>query len=284
MGLLDNKVALITGGARGQGRAHAVTSAREGADVVIFDWPGMLDTVPYDLATDEDLAETAKLVEAEGRRAITVAGDVRSQQDLDAAVDRALDTFGKLDILVANAGVWYSGNFWELTEQEWADTIDINLGGVWRAAKAAAPAMIGQQSGSMVLISSINGLEGGPTYSHYSASKHGVIGLMRSLAVELAPHGVRCNALCPGPTRTAMIDHQAAWDVFAGHEGASQDVMLDAGRSFMALKGIDWIEPQSQADAALYLNSELAKAVTGTALTVDAGHLVLPGFNHAPSK
>jgi SDR family mycofactocin-dependent oxidoreductase len=284
MGLLDNKVALITGGARGQGRAHAVTSAREGADVVIFDWPGKLDTVPYDLATDEDLAETAKLVEAEGRRAITVAGDVRSQQDLDAAVDRALDTFGKLDILVANAGVWYSGNFWELTEQEWADTIDINLGGVWRAAKAAAPAMIGQQSGSMVLISSINGLEGGPTYSHYSASKHGVIGLMRSLAVELAPHGVRCNALCPGPTRTAMIDHQAAWDVFAGHEGASQDVMLDAGRSFMALKGIDWIEPQSQADAALYLNSELAKAVTGTALTVDAGHLVLPGFNHAPSK
>ena len=284
MGLLENKVALITGGARGQGRAHAVTCAREGADVLVFDAPGQLSTVPYGLATREDLQETVALVEKEGRRAIAVVGDVRSQADLDGAVTLALEQFGKIDILIANAGIWYTLDFWQLSEDAWDQTLGVNLGGAWRSAKAVAPHMIERQSGSIVLVASINGLESGPTYAHYAASKHGVLGLMKSIAVELAPYGIRCNALCPGPTRTPMTDHQAAWDLFAGHPGGTEADMLDAGYSFLALKGMNWLTPQAQADAALFLNSDLARSITGVALPVDAGHLVLPGHNPAPVK
>jgi SDR family mycofactocin-dependent oxidoreductase len=284
MPMLAGKVALITGGGRGQGRAHAVTCAREGADVVLFDAPTSLKTVPYPLGTRADLDETVTLVEKAGGRALACTGDVRSQADLDAAVALALEEFGRLDILIANAGVWYTENFWDISEDQWEETIGVNLGGVWRSAKAVAPTMMAQQSGSILLVASINGLESGPTYAHYAASKHGVLGLMKSLAVELAPYGVRCNALCPGPTRTPMTDHQAAWDLFAGHPGGTEADMLDAGYNFLALKGVNWLEPQAQADAALFLNSDLASAITGVALPVDAGHLVLPGNNPAPVK
>jgi SDR family mycofactocin-dependent oxidoreductase len=284
MKLLEEKVALITGGARGQGRAHAVTCAREGADVVLFDVPDPLHGLPYNPATEADLAETALLVEKQGRQAIAIEGDVRSQADLDGAVTQALAEFGKVDILIANAGIWTTGESWKLSEEDWQQTIDVNLGGIWRATKAVAPAMIERQSGSMVLTSSVNGVEAGPTFAHYTASKHGVLGLMKSLAVELGPHGVRCNALCPGPTLTAMIDHQSSWDLMAGHPGGTQADMLDAGYNFLALKGFNWLTPQAQADAALFLNSDLAASVTGVALTVDAGHMVLPGSNPAPVK
>jgi SDR family mycofactocin-dependent oxidoreductase len=282
MGLLEGKTALITGAARGMGRAHALTCAREGADVVLVDAPGQLSSVPYPLGTEEELRETAALVEKEDRRALVVPGDVRSQADLDGAVSLALSELGRIDILIANAGVWYTQNFWELSETAWSETIETNLGGVWRSAKAVAPTMIDQGSGSLVLTASINGLESGPTYAHYAASKHGVIGLMKSLAVELAPHGIRCNALCPGPTRTPMTNQQAAWDLFAGHPGGTEEDMLRAGYNFLALKGVNWLTPQAQADAALFLNSDLAASITGVALPVDAGHLVLPGHNPAP--
>lgn len=284
MGLLEGKVALITGGARGQGRAHAVTCARQGADVVILDAPSQLSTVPYGLATQEDLQETVALVEKEGRRAIAVVGDVRSQADLDRAVAVALREFGKIDILIANAGIWFTRDFWQLSEDEWDETLGVNLGGAWRSAKAVAPHMMDRQSGSIVLVASINGLECGPTYAHYAASKHGILGLMKSIAVELAPHGIRCNALCPGPTKTPMTDHQAAWDLFAGHPGGTEADMLEAGYNFLALKGFNWLTPQAQADAALFLNSDLASSITGVALPVDAGHLALPGHNPAPVR
>jgi len=284
MGLLEGKVAFITGGARGQGRAHATTCAREGADVVIFDAPGQLSSVPYPMGTLDDLEETKNLVEKEGRRAIIVEGDVRSQVDLDGAVELAVNELGHLDILIANAGIWYTREFWKLSEDEWEQTLGVNLTGIWKAAKAVAPAMIERQAGSIVLTASINGLEGGPTYSHYAASKHGVLGFMKSVALELAPYGIRCNALCPGPTRTPMTDHKAAWDLFAGHPAGTEADMLDAGYNFLALKGFNWITPQAQADAALFLNSDLASAITGVALPVDAGHLVLPGNNPSPIK
>ncbi|MEN2738434.1 mycofactocin-coupled SDR family oxidoreductase [Microbacterium sp. X-17] len=284
MSMLEGKVAFITGGARGQGRAHAITCAREGAAVAIFDVPDPLDSVPYGIGTAAELEETVRLVEEEGGRILAFRGDVRSQADLDSAVAATVDAFGRIDILIANAGIWYTENFWELSESQWQETIDTNLGGVWRSAKAVAPTMMAQQSGSMVLVASINGHESGPTYAHYAASKHGVVGLMKSLAVELAPHGVRCNALCPGPTRTPMTDHQAAWDLFAGHPGGTEADMLDAGYNFLALKGVNWLRPQAQADAALFLNSDLAASVTGISLPVDAGHLVLPGNNPAPVR
>jgi SDR family mycofactocin-dependent oxidoreductase len=284
MGLLDNKVALITGGARGQGRAHAVTSAREGADVVIFDAPEQLSAVPYDMGTQADLDETVALVQKEGRRCIAVAGDVRSQADLDGAVATALAEFGKIDILIANAGVWFTTNLWELTEDQWQQLVDSNLGGVWRSVKAVAPHMMERLSGSIVLTASINGFESGPTYAHYAASKHGVIGFMKSAAIELGPYGIRVNALCPGPTATPMVFTQSGYDLFHGGPGGTEQDMLDAGYNFFALRGVNWLQPQDQANAALFLNSDLASRITGTAVTVDAGHLALPGNNPAPVR
>ena len=284
MGLLDGKVALITGGARGQGRAHALVSAREGADVVLVDIADQIGTVPYAMAEEDDLAETVRQVEALDRRAISVVADVRSQQQMDDAVARGLAEFGQIDILIANAGIWTQGAFWELSEESWDDMVGVNLTGVWKSAKAVAPHMIERGTGSIVITSSVNGLEPGANYAHYVAAKHGVIGLMKNIALELAPHGIRCNSINPGAIKTPMTDHQGAWDMFAGHEGGTEADMLEGGYSFHALKGRTFMPPEVIANTALYLNSELAAAVTGVTIPVDAGHMILPGFNHAPVR
>jgi SDR family mycofactocin-dependent oxidoreductase len=284
MGLLDGKVAFITGGSRGQGRAHAVTCAREGADVIAIDIAGQLATVPYPLATADDLDETVKLVEAHGRRALAVKADVRSQRQLDDAVAAGIAEFGKIDILIANAGIWTMGSFWELTDEQWEEMIGVNLTGVWRSAKAVAPHMIERGSGSIVITSSVNGLEAGQQTAHYVAAKHGVIGLMKNIALELAPHGIRCNAISPGAINTPMTNHQAGWDLFAGHSGGTEDDMAEAGYHYTALRGATFLDPQVIADAALYLNSHLASAVTGVTLPVDAGHMILTGNNPAPVR
>ncbi len=284
MGLLDGKVALITGGARGQGRAHALTSAREGADVVLVDIADQLETVPYRMATPEDLAETVRQVEALDRRALSVTADVRDQGQMDEAVSRGIAEFGKIDILIANAGIWTQGAFWEITDQAWDEMIGVNLTGVWKSAKAVAPHMIERQSGSIVITSSINGLEPGMNYAHYVAAKHAVIGLMKNIALELARYGVRCNSINPGAIKTPMTDHQGAWDMFAGHEGGTEADMIEGGYHFHALKGMTFMPPQVIADTALYLNSDLAAAVTGVTIPVDAGHMLLTGVNPDPVK
>lgn len=284
MGLLEGKVALITGGARGQGRAHAITCAREGADVILVDIADQIASVPYVMATEEDLAETVAQVESLDRRALSVVGDVRSQQQLDAAVAGGIAEFGQLDILIANAGIWTQAPFWELTEESWQDMIDVNLTGVWRSAKAVAPHMIERQTGSIVITSSVNGLEPGMNYAHYVSAKHGVIGLMRNIALELAPHGVRCNSINPGAILTPMTNHQGAWDMFAGGEKGTPEAMIEGGYSFHALKGRSFLPPQVIADTALYLNSDLAAAVTGVTIPVDAGHLLLTGVNQNPVR
>jgi SDR family mycofactocin-dependent oxidoreductase len=284
MGLLDGKVAFITGGSRGQGRAHAVTSAREGADVILVDVVDQIETVPYTTARAEDMAETVRQVEALDRRALAITGDVRSQESLDSAVARGIAEFGKIDILIANAGIWTQAPFWEITEQAWGQMVDINLSGVWRSAKAVAPHMIQRQSGSIVMTSSINGLEPGMNYAHYVAAKHGVIGLMKNVALELAPYGIRCNSINPGAIKTPMTDHQGAWDMFAGHPGGTEADMLEGGYHFGALKGTTFLPPEVIANTALYLNSELAAAVTGVTIPVDAGHMLLTGVNNNPVK
>ncbi|BBZ15608.1 mycofactocin-coupled SDR family oxidoreductase [Mycobacterium branderi] len=284
MGLLEGKVALITGGSRGQGRAHAITCAREDADVVIVDVTKPVADVPYELATADDHAETIRHVEASGRRGIAIEADVRDQAALDKAVCRGIAEFGKIDILIANAGIWTLGYFWELTEQQWEEMIGINLTGVWKAAKAVAPHMIERTSGSIVIISSANGLEPGVRFGHYVSAKHGVIGLMKNIALELAPFGVRCNAISPGAIRTPMTDHQMAWDMLAGHEGATEEDMIEGGYRYGALRGRTFLDPQTIADTALYLNSDLAANVTGVTIPVDAGHLLLAGVNSDPIK
>lgn len=282
MGMLDGQVVLITGGARGQGRAHAIASAREGADVIVLDIADQVATVHYPMAVSEDLAETARLVEALDRRVLAVTADVRSQTQLDAAVAQGLAEFGQIDALIANAGIWSLAPFWEISDEKWQDMIDVNLTGVWRSVKAVTPHMIERQSGSIVLISSVNGLEGGASFAHYTAAKHGVVGLMRTVALELAPHGIRCNSIHPGAINTPMHHHSVTYDMFAGHPGGTQQDMLDSGRHYGALKGSTFLPPEVIANAALYLNSDLAAAVTGATLPVDAGHLILGGNNPTP--
>lgn len=284
MGLLDGKVALITGAARGQGRAHAITCAREGAEVIVTDIATQLPSVPYALASANDLAETVDQVKAHGKVALALEADVRDQAALDEAVRRGIAEFGKIDILIANAGIWTRAPFWELNEDQWGDMIGVNLSGVWRSAKAVALHMIERQTGSIVITSSVNGLEPGVNYAHYISSKHGVIGLMKSIALELAPHGVRCNAISPGAIDTPMTNQQALWNLFAGHEEGTEADMIEGGYHFHALKGSSFLDPQVIADTALYLNSKLASSVTGVTIPVDAGHMLLPGFNQQPVK
>jgi SDR family mycofactocin-dependent oxidoreductase len=282
MALLDGKVAFITGAARGQGRAHAVTLAGEGADIVAVDVTGAVPPVQYPLGTIDELEETGKLVEALGRRAVVRTADVRSQEQLDAAVEDALHTFGQIDILVANAGVWDLGPVWELTEQQWDTVVGTNLTGVWKSVKAVVPHMRERRTGAIVMTSSVNGVEAGENSAHYAAAKHGVIGLMRAVALELAPYGIRCNAVMPGAIDTPMNDWQGARDAFAGHPDGTPADRVAAGHSYHALAGAGLLDPQVVADAVLWLVSPRAAAVTGAAIPVDAGHLLLPGVSATP--
>jgi SDR family mycofactocin-dependent oxidoreductase len=284
--MLDGKVALITGGSRGQGRAHAVTCAREGADVVIIDTLDQISSVAYPMASQEDIDETVRQVEELDRRIVAVVGDVRKQADLDRAVSEGIASLGRLDILIANAGIFSLAPAHELTDEQWDDMIAVNLTGVWKSAKAVLPHMVENGGGSIVITSSINGIEPGANYAHYCASKFGVVGLMKTLALEYAPHGIRVNSVHPGAILTPMTSWQGAWDMMSGKpegEGTEED-MLAAGYHFHALKGHGFLSPQRIADGALYLNSDLASAVTGVTLPVDAGHLLIPGVNASPVR
>ena len=286
MGMLDGKVVLVTGGSRGQGRAHAVTSAREGADVIIVDTLDQIGSVAYPMAQQADIDETVRQVEELDRRIVAVVGDVRKQAELDAAVEKGLAEFGHIDALIANAGIFSLAPAHELTEEMWDDMIAVNLTGVWKSAKAVLPHMMDNGGGSIVMTSSINGLEPGVNYAHYCAAKFGVVGLMKTLALEYANKGIRVNAVHPGAILTPMTSWQGAWDMMSGKpagEGTEAD-MLEAGYSFHALKGNGFLSPQRIADAALWLNSELASSVTGISVPVDAGHLLQPGYNPNPVK
>ena len=215
---LDGRVAFVTGAARGQGRSHAVRLAAEGADIVAVDLCGEAVPVGYAVATPEDLAETVRLVEQTGRRIIARQGDVRSQGDLDAAVAAGVDELGGLDIVVANAGVVTWDRFWEMPEAKWQAMLDINLSGVWRTFKAAAPVLIEQgRGGSMIAISSVAGLKSLPAQSHYSAAKHGIVGLTKSAAIELGPFGVRVNSIHPWGVDTPMAHDPAVMELLEQH-------------------------------------------------------------------
>jgi SDR family mycofactocin-dependent oxidoreductase len=285
MGLLEGKVALITGAGRGQGRAHALISAREGADVIVLDTDDTtIASVPYELASKDDLAETVRLVEELGRRAVAVIGDVRRQEDLDSAVRQGIEAFGKIDILIANAGIVSMAPIWDLSDDMWQDMIDVNLTGVWRSIKAVLPHMREQQSGSIVLTASTNAREPGEELIHYTAAKHGVVGLMRSVALECAEYGIRCNSISPGSINTAMIQFPEILDKMAGGEPGSGTLehAVRAGYHYHALPEPS-MEPEVTAKTALYLNSDLASVVTGVDIPVDAGHGMLPGVNVWPA-
>ena len=186
MGLVDGKVALVTGAARGQGRSHAVRLASEGADVIAVDiCADKLETLSYNLSTEADLDETIKQIEAAGRRAVKVVADVRSLPEMQAAVDAGLAELGKIDIVCANAGIGTWAVVWEMTAEQWNEMVDVNLTGVFNAVRAALPSMVERgEGGSLVLTSSTAGLRAYANTAHYTAAKHGVIGLMKVLAQE----------------------------------------------------------------------------------------------------
>jgi SDR family mycofactocin-dependent oxidoreductase len=284
MGMLDGKTAFITGAGRGQGRAHSIRLAREGAAIVAVDIGHDVETVPYHLATSADLAETAAAVQAIGGKIITATTDVRRQGDLDAAVALGIENLGAIDICVANAGILSTAPVWEMSEQQWAEMIDINLSGVWRTAKAVLPHMMSRRAGSIVLTASINALEASAGLAHYTSAKHGVVGLCRTIALEAAEYGVRCNAVCPGSTDTGMINWQGMYDRIAGHSGADHDDVRRGGARYHALAPSDVLDPDDISRAVLYLASDLANVITGVVLPVDRGHLLLPKMNLNPSS
>lgn len=280
MGLLEGKVALITGAARGQGRAHATMMAREGADIVAVDIVEDVHTAPYPMARADDLAQTAAEVEAQGRRVVWSRGDVRSRADLTDLVGRGIDTFGRIDILVANAGIYSEASLLDASDAVWDELMDINLKGVWRSVTAVAPHMAQRRAGSIVLTSSANGVVGNPYAAHYSASKHGVLGLMRSAALELGRYRIRVNAVCPGVIDTAMTNWQGMYDKLAGAPGAgTREIYESATRHSTILAGQGALPADVVADAATWLCSDGAMGVTGQAVVVDAGYTVMPGYN-----
>lgn len=282
MGILAGKVAFVTGAARGQGRAHALTLAAEGADIIAVDIDKPIANVAYDHATAADLQETAELVEKLDRRILATTADVRSSDQLDAVVAQGLHTFGKIDVVVANAGIYTQAPFWEMDEQMWDDVQDVNLKGVWRTMKAVVPHMIERKRGSIVLTSSVNGVIGNPNAAHYAASKHGVLGLMRSAAQSLGPLGVRVNSVAPGLIDTPMTNFQGMYDQMAGHPDADRTDYDRAALHFGILRAQGALPPETIANAAAWLASDGSYAVTGQNIVVDAGHTIMPGFNPAP--
>jgi SDR family mycofactocin-dependent oxidoreductase len=199
MGDLEGRVAFVTGAARGQGRAYAVRLAQEGADVIISDiCAPVSQTIPYPGATPDDLAETVRLIEAEGRKVLARQVDIRDDAAVRTLVADGIEQFGRLDILVANAGVLSWGRLWELSDEQWNSVIDVNLTGTWRTLRAVIPAMIeAGNGGSIIIVSSAGGLKATPGNGHYAASKHGLTSLTNTLALELGEYSIRVNSIHP---------------------------------------------------------------------------------------
>jgi (+)-trans-carveol dehydrogenase len=278
MGRVEGKVAFITGAARGQGRSHAVRLAEEGADIIAIDI-----CKPYDdelaagmaipPSTPEDLAETADLVKGLDRRIVTAEVDVRDYDAVKAAVDSGVEQLGRLDIIVANAGIGNGGaTLDETSDKDWQDMIDVNLTGVWKSVKAGVPHLIaGGNGGSIVLTSSVGGLKAYPHCGNYIAAKHGVVGLMRTFAVELGHHMIRCNSVHPTHVSTPMLHNEGTFKMFRPDlENPGPDDMAPICQMFHTLP-IPWVDAIDISNAVLFLASDEARYMTGVTLPVDAG-------------
>jgi (+)-trans-carveol dehydrogenase len=271
-GRVAGKVAFITGAGRGQGRSHAIRLAEEGADIIAVDICKDYKSVGYGMSTEADLAETAKQVEALDRRIIAAQADVRDYAGLKQALDEGVAQLGRLDIVSANAGILSHGLAAELDETTWRDVIDINLTGVWHTAKAAIPHLIaGARGGSIILTSSGVTLKGTPNFAHYVSAKHGLVGLMRTLALELAPHSIRVNSLHPTSVDTGMLRNEETLRLF--RPDLRSPTVDDAGPAFQATNAlpVPWVEPADISNAVLFLASDEARYITGVPLPVDAG-------------
>jgi SDR family mycofactocin-dependent oxidoreductase len=268
---LRGKVALITGAARGIGRAQALCFAQEGADVIALDICGPVDTVVIPPATPRDLEETARLVTEAGGRIVSEIVDVRDTGGVQAAADRGVEQLGGLDVVCVTAGITSRAMAVDLSENAWQTMLDVNLTGVWSTCRSCAPHLIDRGAGSIILISSIAGLRGLVGVAHYTAAKHGVVGLMRSLANELAPHNIRVNTVHPTNVDTPMIQNDHVRGAFRPDlENVTRVEFGEAARC-MNMLPIPWVEPVNVANACLFLASDEARYITAVALPVDAG-------------
>jgi SDR family mycofactocin-dependent oxidoreductase len=275
-GRVQGKVAFITGAARGQGRSHAIRLAQEGADIIAVDILEDVPGIPYAGATEADLAETVKQVEALDRRIVASKADVRNYAALQAAVDDGVAQLGRLDIVSANAGIGSSPHHaWEIDADTWQTMIDINLTGVFNTAKAAIPHLIaGGNGGAIILTSSAAGLQAYENIAHYVSAKHGVVGLMRTLALELAPYMIRVNSIHPTQVDTPMIQNEATYKLFRPDlEHPTREDFAPASQTVNALP-IPWVEPVDISNAVLFLASDEGRYITGVTLPVDAGTVI----------
>ena len=274
-GRVEGKVAFITGAARSQGRSHALRLAQEGADVIAVDICAPVESIQmYPPATEEDLAETVRQVEALDRRIIATKADVRDPAALRAAVDDGVAQLGRLDIVLANAGVFELAPALELTDGAWQEMIDINLTGVWNTCRVALPHLIDSGGGSIVITSSTAGLKGTPNTIHYTAAKHGVVGIMRTLANEFGKQSVRVNTVHPTGVDTVMIQNEKTWGLFTPDDpNPSREKFTELFETLHPLP-VPYVDPVDISNAILFLVSDEARYVTGATLPVDAGYTI----------
>jgi (+)-trans-carveol dehydrogenase len=275
-GRVEGKVAFISGAARGQGRSHAMRLAQEGADIIAVDICGPIDNLAYPHSTPADLDETADLVKGLNRRIVTAQVDVRDYDALKAAVDNGVEQLGRLDIIVANAGIGTFGNkLHKIPEKIWQDMIDVNLSGVWHTVKVGVPHIIaGERGGSIVLTGSVGSHKAMAYTGHYIAAKHGVIGLMRSFAVELGQHRIRVNSVHPSQVNTPMTMNEVTFRLFRPDlENPGPDDFAPFSQMTHMLP-VPWVEAIDISNAVLFLASDESRYVTGVSLPVDAGALL----------
>lgn len=273
MGRLDGKVAFITGAGRGQGRAHAIRLAEEGADIIAIDILEDIEGLSYSMASIADRDETVAAVEALGRRIIFEKADIRDLERLKEVAQLGVTELGHIDIVVANGGAASTGMVYEMDESVFTDTIDGFLTSAWRTVRAVSPHMIAAgRGGSIILISSTSGLVGVANMAHYVAAKHGVTGLMKACAIELGPFDIRVNAIASSNVNTPMIRNPAIREVWTGDPDSS-DEEVERVMSAMHILNVPWVEPVDISHSVLWLASDESRYVTGSTIPVDAGAL-----------
>lgn len=270
-GRVEGKVALVTGAARSQGRSHAIRLAEEGADILAIDLCGQVPTVGYPMSSEADLAETVAAVEDLERRIVARVGDVRDREGMEGLVAEGVRELGGLDIAVANAGIAGVAGVADVSPELWDNMIGINLTGVWNTIAAAVPAMLARGGGSLILISSYAGANGQGYIAPYSASKHGVVGLSRSLANELGPQGIRVNAINPGNVGTKMILNEGFYGLFRPDLDEPTREDAEEVLSDFQTMPVPYVEAVDISNAVLFLASDESRYVTGTELAIDAG-------------
>ena len=270
-GRFAGRTVLITGAGRGQGRAHALAFAREGANVAVCDICEEIASAPYEMASADDLAETVRLCEAEDARVVSAEVDVRDYGAVERFTEQTLEAFGGIDILIANAGIFTYSPIATMPLEQFDETIDVNLRGVFHTVRAALPSMEGRGWGRVILIGSTASLVGTGNVGHYTAAKHAVLGLTKSLAVEQGPNGITANCICPTSVGTRMIRNDACYALLSPDDPTAE-------KAAQVLKEINaipdaWVEPEEISELVLFLASDAAAHITGADLKVDMGYV-----------